>query len=195
MNSPDRLTTSSLAKCVFFVSPKVATTFERCSPCFRCKFRVFQRLEAAARETPWIQLPITFAHSNTATWRAAVHSPSVKLAPIARKRRAPHRHLQLRLLRLLLTSCLLVLHLHSILVLHFLQSGRFLILHLCTLLQVSQACRKGFGDSLSLSIESWTCSVETTPQVLRAHSVVQILLDHRCISSISNVLLKNEFAA
>ena len=84
-----------------------------------------------------------------------------------------------------LTSCLVLLQLCSILLLPLLPSDGFLILHLCTLLSVFQACRKRVGHSLSA--ESWTCLIETHPHVRCVHFVVYVQLDHCSISCISNV--------
>ena len=59
--------------------------------------------------------------------------------------------------------------------------------HLCTMLPALQARRRLFDHSLSLSTDNWTCFTEAKPHVHCAHSVVRVQLDHRSISSISNV--------
>ena len=96
-------------------------------------------------------------------------------------------HLELDLVLLLLTSCLLSLQLHSIRFLHFLAIFRFLLFHLCTMLLALQACRKRLDHSLSLPAENWNCFIKASPHVHFVHSVVHVQLDHCSISSISDV--------
>ena len=50
-----------------------------------------------------------------------------------------------------------------------------------------QACRKRLDHSLSLPAENWTCFIEANPHVHRVHTIVHVQLDHRPISSVSNV--------
>ena len=78
-----------------------------------------------------------------------------------------------------LTSCLVLLQLYSILLLQLLPSDGFLILHLCTLLPVFQACRKRVGHSsthIHMSVvytSLFTSSLITIPS--RVFSIVRTL--------------------
>ena len=76
---------------------------------------------------------------------------------------------------------------HSILSLRIALIFSLPLLQFCTLLPASQACRKRLDHSLSLPAENRTRFIKASIRVHCVHTIVHVQLDHRPISSVSNV--------